>query len=109
LFCTTAEANCRKHDIVGRFGGEEFMLVFPGASSGLLIKVIKRIYNSFREACSKELDISPTFSAGIAEFLAHEMSELNVDSMISEADTNLYLSKDRGKNMITAGGISIPY
>jgi len=109
LFCAAAAANSRKQDIVGRFGGEEFMLVFPGASSGLLIKAVRRIYNSFREACAKELDIAPTFSVGIAEFLADQMNAMDVDMIISEADANLYLSKQRGKNMITASNVSIPF
>jgi diguanylate cyclase (GGDEF)-like protein len=109
IFSAVAKANIRKQDILGRFGGEEFMLVFPDASSGLLIKALKRIYKSFRESCNKELSISPTFSAGITEFSAQQMTEMNVDSIISEADNNLYLSKSRGKNMITAGGVSIPF
>ena len=109
LFCTAASANSRKQDIVSRFGGEEFMLVFPGASSGLLIKALQRISKSFQEACRKELDICPTFSAGIAEFSSQQIGEINVDAIISEADTNLYQSKTRGKNMITAGGISIHF
>ena len=109
IFSSVALDNTRMHDIVGRFGGEEFMLVFPGASSDLLIKALQRISKSFRDECEKELHISPTFSVGIAHFSAKEMIETNVNAIISEADTNLYLSKSRGKNMITTSEKSIPF
>jgi diguanylate cyclase (GGDEF)-like protein len=109
IFSSVALHNIRRHDIVGRFGGEEFMLVFPGASSELLIRALQRISKSFRDGCEKELHISPTFSVGIARFSAQDKIETNVDAIISEADTNLYLSKSRGKNMITTSEKSIPF
>jgi diguanylate cyclase (GGDEF)-like protein len=109
IFSSVSLNNIRRHDIVGRFGGEEFMLVFPGASSALLIKALQRISKSFRDGCEEELHISPTFSVGVAHFSAQEMIGTNVDAIISEADTNLYLSKSRGKNMITTSEKSIPF
>lgn len=109
IFSSVAIANTRKQDIVGRFGGEEFMLIFPNSSSGFLIQALKRINKSFNEKCHKELNFSPTFSSGIAEFSAKEMREMDVDDIIFEADHNLYLSKSRGKNLITSSGISLSY
>lgn len=109
LFCSISVANLRRKDIIGRFGGEEFMLVFPGASSGLIIKAVKRIKRSFQEACYSELNFNPTFSVGIAEYRAQEMKDLDIDSIISEVDKNLYISKQHGKDLITAGGVSIPF
>jgi diguanylate cyclase (GGDEF)-like protein len=108
-FCAAAFANTRKQDVVGRFGGEEFMLIFLGASSGLLIKTLERISKSFREACEKELNISPTFSAGLAELSSEHMPEIDADSIVEEADSNLYLSKSRGKNMITSRGLTVSF
>lgn len=109
IFSSVAIANTRKNDIVGRFGGEEFMLIFPGASAGFMIQALKRINKSLIETCNRELNFSPTFSAGIAEFSAKQMQEMNVDDIISEADHNLYLSKSRGKNLMTCNGVSISY
>lgn len=109
LFCEAALLSTRKQDIVGRFGGEEFMLVFPGTSTELLIKVILRMYDSFREMCSKEMDLTPTFSVGITAISAQKLTEMNVNSIIAEADKNLYLSKSRGKNLITTDGVSISF
>ncbi|HSW36537.1 MAG TPA: sensor domain-containing diguanylate cyclase [Candidatus Limnocylindrales bacterium] len=109
LFSSVALANTRRHDIVGRYGGEEFMLVFSGATPDLLIKALQRIAKSFQKVCQKELKIRPTFSVGIAGFSSEQKVEMDVGAIIAEADANLYLSKNGGKNMITVGGVSIPF
>lgn len=106
LFCSAAFTNTREQDIVGRFGGEEFMLLFPDTVTSLVIKVLQRISTSFRTACMKELDFSPTFSAGVEEFSAENIAGVSVDAIITKADENLYASKKAGKNRVTASGIS---
>jgi len=105
LFCSAAMENTRKNDILGRFGGEEFMIIFMGGATGMLIKALQRISKSFQEACWRELRIRPTFSAGMSEVCKGDLPD--VDSIIEEADSNLYLSKWRGKNMITSRGLTI--
>lgn len=109
IFCDAAATNTRKQDIVGRFGGEEFMLVLPKASAELLIKAVQRIYHSFQNSCYTELGIQATFSTGIAEYSYSATTEMDVAALIQVADENLYLSKKRGKKMITINGNSIPY
>lgn len=108
-FCAAAFANTRKQDVIGRYGGEEFMFIFLGVSSGMLIKALERISKSFREACEKDLKVSPTFSAGLAELSFEHKAEIDVDSIVEEADSNLYLSKIRGKNMVTSRGLTISF
>ncbi|WP_258106890.1 GGDEF domain-containing protein [Christensenella minuta] len=104
LFCSAVFTNTRKQDIIGRFGGDEFMLVFLGTVEGLLIKALQRIATSFRAACRNELGFSPTFSAGVAEFSAENIAGMSVDAIIIKADENLYASKKAGKNRVTASG-----
>lgn len=48
-----------------------------------------------------ELDFSPTFSAGVAEFSTKNIAGMSVDAIITEADENLYASKKAGKNRVT--------
>ena len=106
LFCSAAFTNMRKQDIIGRFGGDEFMLIFPGTVTWLVIKALQRISTSFRTACMNELDFSPTFSAGVVEFSNENIAGMSVDAIITEADEKLYASKKAGKNRVTASGIS---
>ena len=106
LFCSAALTNTRKQDMIGRFGGDEFMLLFPGTVTWLAIKTLQRISTSFRTACMNELGCSSTFSAGVAEFLTENIAGMSVDAIITEADENLYASKKAGKNRVTVSGIS---
>ncbi|HBL51069.1 MAG TPA: GGDEF domain-containing protein, partial [Firmicutes bacterium] len=106
LFCSAALTNTRKQDIVGRFGGDEFMLIFPGTVTWLAVKALQRISTSFRALCINELGCSPTFSAGVAEFLTENIAGMSVDDIITKADENLYASKEAGKNRVTTSGIS---
>ena len=109
LFCSAIFTNTRKQDIIGRFGGDEFMLVFHGTVTCLLIKALQRISTSFRTTCMNELGFSPTFSAGVTEFSAENVAGMSVDAIITEADEYLYVSKEAGKNRVTASGISLNF
>ena len=106
LFCSAAFTSTRKQDIVGRFGGDEFMLIFPDMITEFVIKALQRISTSFRTSCMNELDFAPTFSAGVAEFPTENITGMSVDAIIAKADENLYASKKAGKNRVTASGIS---
>lgn len=109
MFCAVASRNTRRQDILGRFGGEEFMLVFPGEYAALMVRVLKRIAEILRTECENEFGFSPTFSAGIAEFTNRQLEENSVSDIISTVDENLYQAKKRGKNMIVIDGVSISF
>ena len=106
LFCSAAFTSTRKQDIVGRFGGDEFMLIFPDTITEFVIKALQRISTSFRTSCMNEFDFAPTFSAGVAEFSTENITGMSVDAIITKADENLYASKKAGKNRVTASGIN---
>ena len=77
LFCSATFTSTRKQDIVGRFGGDEFMLIFPDTITEFVIKVLQRISTSFHTACMNGLDFAPTFSAGVAEFSTENITEIS--------------------------------
>lgn len=108
-FCSIASSVTRRQDILGRFGGEEFMLVFPGAYAGLMVRKLKTIAESLRMLCEKEMGIRPTFSVGLSEYTQEELADMDVAKLVADVDANLYEAKKRGKNMIVVGGVSIPF
>ncbi len=88
---STGEAN-----LVARFGGEEFAVVFPGASFASAKEAAERVRLAIASARfryeGRELRV--TASAGLAELAADE-SEL---SLMKRADEALYASKHAGRN-----------
>ncbi len=92
------EAAVRDRDTVGRYGGEEFLVIFPQAG----IKVAERIAERIRKHIDRsplhlaELNLPMTISIGIASFQAGDDSE----SLIRRADEALYRAKQAGRNTV---------
>jgi len=93
------EQKTRAGDVACRYGGEEFILIMPGAP---LACAAVRI-NEFREEFSalkitiNNKDIGVTFSAGLAEYPFHG---LDGKSIIAVADKALYAAKEAGRNRL---------
>lgn len=86
-------------DVACRFGGEEFIVVMPGAPLDVAAKRI----NDFRQSFSSQSievggnSITVTFSAGVAGFPLHGSDEKTI---IAEADRALYAAKEAGRNRV---------
>ncbi|MAD43283.1 MAG: GGDEF domain-containing protein [Arcobacter sp.] len=90
--------NTRDHDIVGRYGGEEFVAIVHFNLNRELLQYLKRIKtivnaNNFRY---KEHEIKVTFSAGVAVRSDHE----SYDAALQKADMLLFEAKENGRNQI---------
>jgi len=88
----------RDYDILGRYGGEEFLLILPETTGIQAFKICDRIRTSVEEQAhtygGKELHI--TVSIGIASKDADE--SISLDAMFKEADRCLYIAKETGRN-----------
>ncbi|MGM0501452.1 MAG: diguanylate cyclase, partial [Bacillota bacterium] len=83
----------RKEDIIGRYGGEEFLVVFPHTASDDALDVAQRICQGIADQGLSGVDI--TISGGLAIF-----NNQSAEELIKEADTALYQAKSNGKNQI---------
>jgi diguanylate cyclase (GGDEF)-like protein len=97
-FAKILEKNTRDHDIVGRYGGEEFVAIVHFNLNRELLQYLKRIKtivtaNNFKY---KEHEIKVTFSAGVSIRSDHD----SYDSAIQKADMLLYQAKENGRNQI---------
>jgi diguanylate cyclase (GGDEF)-like protein len=81
-------------DVIGRFGGEEFMILFPETSLESACEVSRRLLNliSGGEAPIGDKRIPIAFSAGLVS-LEHE-ENTSLDQLIEQADRALYLAKE---------------
>ncbi|MFJ3487937.1 diguanylate cyclase [Pseudomonas sp. NPDC090202] len=97
-FASTVTRLKRKDDVFVRWGGEEFLLVFPGTSIGQAQAFLTRL----RDALSGEQQTSPLpfpigFSAGLAQSEALN-SQADFEALLRSVDKALYRAKQvRGR------------
>jgi len=89
----------RKMDVVARWGGEEFIVILPGASTVVVKSVAERIRvlieHSFIMVGDDKLSVTVSIGATMSR------SDDTGASIVSRADTRMYLSKSRGRNRVT--------
>jgi diguanylate cyclase (GGDEF)-like protein/PAS domain S-box-containing protein len=94
----------RGEDIASRYGGDEFVLVLPGASPEVTRERARLICEAMKvfhiNIDGKNID-SITFSLGIAAF---PQDSPNVAGILQAADTALYLAKHAGKGRVAVVG-----
>ncbi len=89
----------RKSDLIGRYGGEEFAVIFPDTD----VEAAMNVVNELRERFASIIHVhqnqrfSCTFSAGIAAMPPYQS---NMDELIRHADEALYQAKHAGRNRV---------
>ncbi len=89
----------REVDMVSRYGGEEFCIVFPETSENMAFNVVERLRERIDKTCIKAFDeeISMSISAGVATYPENGDT---VESLIEAADMALYKAKRKGRNRV---------
>lgn len=95
------QANIRTEDIPCRYGGEEFVIVLPGA--GLEVaheraELIRAKFEAMRVPYGNQ-ELFATMSFGVAAFPIHG---LNSDAVLIRADRALYRAKQSGRNRVVS-------
>jgi diguanylate cyclase (GGDEF)-like protein len=86
----------RSGDIVSRYGGDEFVILLPGADRTNAHSIAQRILNAFSLPFNiEENDIYITPSIGIS---LYPKDGEDVASLIKNADSAMYKAKEKGKN-----------
>ncbi len=90
--------SCRGGDLVARFGGEEFVLLLPGAAGTTALEVAERMRKRIENYDWQQfhLDLKVTCSIGIAEM----NEEVNATELLNFADQALYQAKEKGRNRV---------
>jgi len=84
----------RPHDLLGRFGGDEFLLIFPHTSSSDALNVSSRIEQTVRNLSVPDAGLPLTISIGITQATPGEIAGF----LLARADKALYGAKNAGRN-----------
>ena len=90
----------RPYDIVGRWGGEEFVVVLPDTPAEQVAEIATRLLNAIRNEpirLNEQTTINLTGSIGA---LAIQTPEQSLDEYIALADNALYEAKSAGRNRV---------
>lgn len=97
-FVRTVRRNLREYDVIGRYGGEEFLLIAPGQQDktfeGLYERVCSQVAATPLETAAGPLSI--TVSIGIVA----GSGASTTDEMLRMADSALYRAKTQGRNRV---------
>lgn len=101
-FTKTILNNIRKTDLLGRYGGEEFIIVTYDSFKNNTTKRIEELLNIIRNKTFiyNNQPINFTFSAGICDVSDFSLDKISFENLISLADKRLYAAKDAGRDCI---------
>ena len=105
-FCRTIETMLRKGDLLGRMGGEEFLVVANTLSLADAMGLAERIRAAIASTpclCSPDTPIAITTSVGVAQPHVGETME----QLLERADEALYRAKHAGRNRVMMAGAAI--
>jgi len=88
LFVNIAKSEIKEHDILGRFGGDEFILILRNISYENSIKILKRIQKKFLSKCKSKFNFNVTISAGV-----ESSKGKSINDVIFFADKKMYREK----------------
>jgi diguanylate cyclase (GGDEF)-like protein len=109
LLCQVAEilrSRVRDYDSVGRYGGEEFLVICPGSTGKPEESLYERLRTSVagRNFHSQSASLEVTISIGVAGGTGNTTAE----EMLRQADTALYEAKRAGRNRVVFSSHSEP-
>jgi diguanylate cyclase (GGDEF)-like protein len=107
LIAGTIKRSIRAVDMVGRLGGEEFVVVMPETSAEGAMAASQNIMNNIRQVRlhTDDFNIQITVSIGIASV---SFDDKNFDSVLQRADVALYAAKRQGKDRAVVSACGFP-
>ena len=87
----------RQEDILVRYGGEEFVVIFPNTQLNTAAHIIDRLRYNCSTSTAFDLPVPVHFSAGVCE---RDEANPDLKSILASADSRLYHAKRSGRNRV---------
>jgi len=98
----TLKATVRETDVVGRYGGEEFLAILPNTGSQAAVQIADRFRRALQALLIELPDqqrLQLTASIGLNTRIPESLEDL--DHFLAETDAALYLAKENGRNQVS--------
>ena len=95
-FAQRISATLRKTDRLGRYGGEEFLVLLPLADAEHALATAERLRLATEQI---QQPVACTVSVGVA---AAQAEDAGIDTLLARADAALYQAKRQGRNQVAA-------
>jgi diguanylate cyclase (GGDEF)-like protein len=102
-FADVARRALRDHDVLGRWGGEEFVIALPGLDRHLAVPVLDRIRKALVDASERAELPTMTASFGVVD----SSLATDVDTAVRLADEALLTAKTRGRDRVVVGPVVV--
>ena len=98
-FAAALRTSMHSREIFGRYGGEEFLVLFPDATLDDARQSAERLRNALRDQRIRidEQDVMVTLSLGLA---GYEAGDVLFDQVARRADIALYVAKTQGRDRV---------
>lgn len=96
-------SSMRRYDWAGRWGGDEFLLVLPGADAEEAYSVAERLRLRFKQKkveLKDQTEFELHVSMGVASQLEDENAKDSLENLITRADQSLYKAKQSGRDQV---------
>jgi diguanylate cyclase (GGDEF)-like protein len=96
-FAALATASIRATDTLGRWGGEEFLLLLPNTPLDTAVEMLNLIRQKVAQIELEGWDLRVSISAGLA---TSEHGAFTLDEILARADVALYKAKNSGRDLV---------
>jgi diguanylate cyclase (GGDEF)-like protein len=98
-FAERCKSSVREVDLIGRYGGEEFLIFLPETDSQTAMQVAERLRASVEgmpiKVSGREINV--TVSIGVSRT---DENTLELETLIARADQAMYIAKHKGRNNV---------